>query len=341
MHTDQILRKIKEIVDTAKSILITGQANPDGDSIGSQLALYDILGQHKRHAGTAQNLEIVIANDQLPPPHYQVLPRIQIVTPVEQILSHRFDVSFILDASKERIVKTLPLVQKCQYTINIDHHRNRAQSEETVAWIDPDMSSVAEMIYSFLEHPAWQVTLNADIAACLYAAIVYDTGSFRYPSTTARTHQIAAKLLETGIDFARITERMLLEKPFSAMQLFGAVLHTLHRDSSGEIIWGMITQKLLKQVNARPDEDEGIISHYTFTKGAKVAVLFKEISANKVKVSFRSRGAVDVGQFARSLHPNGGGHQRAAGCLIAGTIDEVKDSVIQALQEELRTHTDF
>jgi len=200
---------------------------------------------------------------------------------------------------------------------------------------------VAEMVYSFLEHPAWQVTLNADIAACLYAAIVYDTGSFRYPSTSARTHQIAAKLIETGIDFAKITEQIMLEKPFAAIQLHGAVLHTLQRDASGEIIWGTITQKILKTVKARSNDDEGIIAHYVFTKGAKVAVLFKEISAQKVKVSFRSRGAVDVGQFARSLHPNGGGHQRAAGCLIAGTIDEVKDSVIEALQEELRTHPDL
>jgi phosphoesterase RecJ-like protein len=118
--------------------------------------------------------------------------------------------------------------------------------------------------------------------------------------------------------------------------LLSAVLHNLQWDSRGEIIWGTITQALLKTVNAKPEEDDGVITQYAFTKGAKVAVLFKEFSKTKVKVSLRSRGALDVGQFAKKMSVQGGGHPRAAGCTIKGEIEGVQKLIIQALQEALR-----
>jgi len=335
MQTDQILKKIKDIIDTTNSILITGQANPDGDSLGSQLALYDILVQYKQHAKQYKHPNIIISNDEPPLSLYSFLPNFHVVTPYEEIQDRQFDVGFILDSGSDRVGKVLPVLRKCTYTVNIDHHRSRVESHDHVAWVDPDMSSVSEMVYAFIEHPEWNVTLNADIAAGLYTGIIYDTGSFRYPSTSPRTHRIAAKLLDTGIDFAKIAEQVFLEKPFSAVQLLSAVLHDLERNSSGEIIWGTITQKLLKTVNAKHNEDEGIITQYAFTKGVKVAVLFKEFSSTKVKVSFRSRGAMDVGQFAQKMSAQGGGHQRAAGCTIPGKIKDVRKMVIDALEDEL------
>ncbi|MBD3304793.1 hypothetical protein GF339_00405 [candidate division KSB3 bacterium] len=126
-------------------------------------------------------------------------------------------------------------------------------------------------------------------------------------------------------------------KPFSAIQLLAGVLQHLQRDASGEIIWGVITQELLRRTHSRLEEDEGIITQYAFTRGTKVAVLFKEVSASEVKMSFRSRGALDVGQFAHYISPGqGGGHQRAAGCTLQGTLPEVQERVIAALQEELQ-----
>lgn len=336
MQTTQILRNIRDIVDTANSILISGQGNPDGDSIGSQLALYDILQQRKRMTGhVLPDNAIVIANDILPPSHYRFLPHFHVVVPIEEIAHRQFDAGFILDASKERIGKVLPVFRKCRYSVNIDHHTSREKSQEDVGWVDPNICSVAEMIYDFIEHPDWNVTLNADIATCLYTGIIYDTGSFRYPSTTARTHRIVAALLETGIDFGKIAEKVLMEKRFPAVQLLGSVLHNLQRNATAEIIWGTITQALLDRVHADPEEDEGLISQYAFTRGARVAVLFKERPANEVKVSLRSRGTVDVGRFAKKMSSLGGGHERAAGCTLKGTMEEVQTLVIQALENEL------
>ena len=339
MNINQILRKIKDIIDTTNSILITGQAVPDGDSLGSQLALYDILVQHNRQTGTIDTLDIVLSNDTLPPSHYDFFPNIHLVTPFNDIKDRQFDVGFILDSSKDRVGKVLPVLQKCRYTINIDHHQTRPPGNEDVSWVDPKICSVAEMLYNFIEHPDWNVSLNPTIAACLYAGIIYDTGSFRYPKTTPRTHQIAARLLETGIDFTKISEKLFLEKTFSKVRLLSAVLSNLRRDSRGEIIWGTITQELLNTVNAKPEEEEGIITHYAFTKGVKVAVLFKEFSPTEIKASFRSRGALDVGKFAQKISTQGGGHPRAAGCTLTGKIEDVQEMVICALQDALRNNS--
>ncbi len=337
MNLDQILSDIKGIVNSAESILITGQDNPDGDSLGSQLALYDILVQQRRHSGDKPALRVVISNDALPPAHYYgFLPRANMVSPFESIQDCRFDVGFVLDSGMDRVGKVLPVLQKCWRIITIDHHQSRVQGTEDISWIEPDVCSVAEMIYNFFEHPEWHVLLNPDIAACLYAGIIYDTGSFRYPKTTPRTHRIVAKLVETGIDFAQIAERMFLEKSFSAVQLLNGVLQSLQRNSSGEVIWGTITQDLLQRVQARLEEDEGIITQYAFTKGTKVAVLLKEVSNTEVKVSLRSRGAVDVGRFAQKISAQGGGHPRAAGCTFNGTIEAIQHLIVNALQEELQ-----
>lgn len=336
MNSDQFLKEIKKIVDTTDKILITGQPDPDGDSLGSQLALHDILLQQKHHDGRSEEVEIVISNDSLPPPHYGFLPKIHLLTPYEKIKNRRFEVGFVIDSGTDRVGKVFPILQKCQRIITIDHHQSRAQGIEHISWLDPNICSVAEMIYDFFDHPEWHVALTPDIAAGLYTGIIYDTGSFRYPKTTSRTHQIAAKLLETRIDFAKISERLFLERTFSGVQVFGTVLQNLQRDPTGEVIWGTITQALLKRFQVRLEESEGIITQYAFTKGTKVAVLFKEASSTKVKVSFRAKGAIDVGQFAKKLSEKGGGHPRAAGCTIKGTIEDVRKLVIYRLQQELK-----
>jgi phosphoesterase RecJ-like protein len=337
MDSHHLLQDIKHLIEATDHILITGQGNPDGDSLGSQLALYDILVQQKQAVGFRGTPDIVICNDSPPPAQYHFFPKIDLITPVETIQDRRFDVGFVLDAGIDRVGKVLPILERCREIIVIDHHQSHAQGTDHIAWIDPTICAVAEMIYAFIEHPAWQVTLTPDIAACLYAGLIYDTGSFRYPKTSARTHRIVAQLLETGIDFASLSEQMFLVKPFSAIQLLAGVLQHLQRDASGEIIWGVITQELLRRTQSRLEEDEGIITRYAFTRDTNVAVLFKEVSASEVKMSFRSRGALDVGQFAHYISPGqGGGHQRAAGCTLQGTLPEVQERVIAALQEELQ-----
>ena len=335
MTSADILNNIHQILDSCSSILISGQGNPDGDSVGAQLALYDILLQENAYFRHADPLDIVIANDEMPPAVYGFLPHIDRIIPAEQVADRHFDAGFILDASTDRTGQVLPILQRCRHTINIDHHRTRAANTDTIPWVEPDKSSVCEMVYDFFEHPAWHAVLTPDIAACLYAGIIYDTGTFRYPTATARTLRIAATLVDTGINFSRIVEQLLLEKSRVALNLLTAVLNDLYWDDSGEIVVGAISQELWHRLGVQIGDEDGVITQYAFTKESKVAVLLRELPSGEIKVSFRSRGALDVGQLAHSLHQQGGGHPRAAGCTLSGPLNEVQHRVVGALQQAL------
>ena len=338
MNTQQLLTEINHIVKNADRILISGQGDPDGDSLGAQLALYDILTQQHRHIMPGRTLEIVICNDLPAPQQYEFYPNLQQIAPVESLEGQQFDVGFVLDSGTDRVGKVLPFLQTCRHIINIDHHQSRKQGIETLAWIEPETCSVCEMLYAFLEHPEWQIELNQTIAFCLYAGIIYDTGSFRYPKTTSRTHQIAGKCLETGIDFDVICEKMYLEKPLSSIRLLSEVLASLQCSASRDVIWGKITQESLQRAGATMDQDEGIITNYAFTRGTKVAALFKEQSEREVKVSFRAHGDIDVGKFAQKMSPQkGGGHDRAAGCTLEMTIDAAEKLIVEALENEFNS----
>lgn len=337
MDSYQILKEIKNIVDNCMSFLITGQDKPDGDSIGAELALYKVLSVAKRNGNRTPGSEVIldIVNDQLPPSRYQFLPDFQAVRPLEEIQGQKYEVGFILDAGKDRVGKVLPILEKCDYTINIDHHKSRLAGNDTISWIEPYVSSTSELIFEFIEHPDWKIPLTPDIAECIYTGIIYDTGSFQYSLTSPKTHRIAARLLETGIAAWKIHEQILLSRSYAALKLLATVLSQVHRDTRGGILWSTITQRMLEETGAQPHEEEGIITQYNFTEGVEVAVLFKEIDKGRIKVSFRSRGKVDVGAVAKTLHPKGGGHERAAGCTLEGSLEDVQRKVLEALETVL------
>ena len=335
MTTQQLLTEINQILKSANRILISGQGDPDGDSLGAQIALYDMLKQQRRTIEPKRALEIVICNDLPVPQQYEFYPNLHQIVPVESLAEQTFDIGFVLDSGTDRVGKVLPLLQACRHVINIDHHQSRKQGIETLAWIEPETCSVCEMLYAFFEHPDWKIQMNQTIAFCLYAGIIYDTGSFRYPKTTTRTHQIAGKCLETGIKFDVICEKMYLEKPLSSIRLLSEVLTSLQCSASGRVIWGKITQESLKRAGATMEQDEGIITNYAFAQGTKVAALFKEQSEREVKVSFRAHGDINVGKFAQKMSPKkGGGHDRAAGCTLEMTIAEAEQLIVDALDKE-------
>jgi len=331
----EYLHHIYDITANAQTILITGQGNPDGDSLGAELALREMIMQQRQRLTPDALPDIVICNDEPTPTSYGFFPNIHRIVPVEAIAGRRFDAGFVVDAGTDRVGQVFPILQTCRDVINIDHHRTRAAGIETLAWIEPNICSVCEMLYAFFEHPDWALTLTPDIAACLYAGIIYDTGVFRYPNTTAKTLEIAAKLLSTGIDFATIVEKLFLEKSLAGLRLQARVLNSLRTDQKREILWGQITQAMLRESDATFDDEEGMISTFTFARETKVAVLFKEFDANEIKVSFRAWGAVDVGQIARRLSPQGGGHARAAGVTLLMPIEHAERLVIAELERAL------
>jgi phosphoesterase RecJ-like protein len=339
MNSHQILKEIKQIVDTGKSFLITGQYAPDGDSIGAELALYKILSVAKGSKGGAPPVDVIIdiVNEELPAARYQFLPNLHAIKPLEKVRGQKYEVGFIVDGGRNRTGEVLSLLEKCDYTINIDHHKSRVVGSDTITWIEPHISSTCELIFEFIEHPDWKIPLTQDIAECLYTGMIYDTGSFQYSSTSSKTHRIAAKLLEVGISAWKINEQVLLTKSYPALKLLATVLSEVRRDFRGGILWSALTQKMLEETGAKPQDEEGIITQYNFTEGGEVALLFKEIGKNKIKVSMRSRGKVDVGAVAKSLNPEGGGHERAAGCTLEGIMEEVQQRVLNVVEKVLYT----
>ena len=331
------LQRIYHITANAQTILITGQGNPDGDSLGAELVLHDLIMQQRQQITPGALPEIVICNDEPTPPGYGFFPGLNRIAAVEAISDRRFDAGFVVDAGTDRVGRVFPVLQACRDVINIDHHRTRAAGIETLAWIEPNICSVCEMLFAFFESSQWALKLTPDIAACLYAGIIYDTGVFRYPNTTPRTLEIAARLLATGIDFATIVEKLFLEKSLVGLRLQASVLKSLRTDQNGEILWGKITQAMLQESGATFDDEEGMISTFTFARGTKTAVLFKEFGAQEIKVSFRAWGAVDVGQVAKRLSPQGGGHARAAGVTLLMPLEEAERLVIAELERALET----
>ena len=338
MNAIEYLQRIYAITANAQTILISGQGNPDGDSLGAELVLYDMIMQQRRRITPDALPDIVICNDEPTTPGYRFFPNIARIVSAQEIAGRGFDAGFVVDAGTDRVGQVLPFLQTCRDVINIDHHRTRATGIETLAWIEPNICSVCEMLFAFFESPQWALELTPDIATCLYAGIIYDTGVFRYPNTTSRTLEIAAKLLATGIDFGAIVEKLFLEKSLAGLRLQAHVLSSLKTDPKGDILWGKITQAMLRESGATFDDEEGMIATFTFARGTKAAVLFKEFGERQIKVSFRAWGAVDVGQVAKRLSSQGGGHARAAGVTLLMPLEDAERLVITALTRALEDH---
>ena len=328
----QQIGRILELIEQGKSFLITSQLDPDGDSVGSQLALRRlILG----HCGKDSAERVWIVNQVACPKRYAFLADSgNIVTP-EDVKGRTFDVGIVLDGGVDRTGTARPLFEACTRKVIIDHHKTTTANGYDVPFIEPAMSSTAEMVYSILDDARCKAKLDPHMAAQLYLGMIYDTGSFQYAMTTSRTHRIAATLLEQGIRHADISEKVMLESPLNAKVLLGRTLNEMRILSGGRIVWTQVTRDLAKETNTTDEDVRGIITQMIFIEGVRVALLFYEKDAGKVKLSLRSREGFDVANFARSLDPGGGGHARAAGCSLTGSLDEVAKRVVATLQQQL------
>ena len=331
--TKQIVGQILDLIREGKTFLITSQLDPDGDSVGAQLALRRVI---LAELGPGSESRVAIVNQVGCPRRYAFLPESdQIVTPAE-VAGRTFDIGFVLDGGADRTGTCRPLFDACRKKIIIDHHKTTQASGYDIPFIEPAMSSTAEMVFTVIDDERTKCELDRSIASQIYLGIIYDTGSFSYALTTSRTHQIAARLLDQGIRHADIAERVMLESPLNAKILLGKTLNDMRLSSDGAIAWTSVSQKLAAETRTTDEDVRGIITQMIFIEGVRVALLFYERDGGKVKLSLRSREGFDVANFARQLDPGGGGHARAAGCTIAGTLDSVRDHVIATLTGQLK-----
>ena len=343
-HIGRILELVRS--DSTGSILITSQLDPDGDSVGSQLALRRVL---LAELGAAAADRIAIVNQVACPKRYRFLADSESIVTPEEVAGRSFDLGFVLDGGVDRTGNVRPLFEGCRKKVIIDHHKTTQGAGYDVPFIDPKLSSTAEMVYGIVEDPRSQARLDAAMAAQLYLGMIYDTGSFQYAATTSRTHRIAALLLEQGISHADIAERVMLESPLSAKVLLGKTLAAMRIEAGGRVVWTTVSRELALETRTTDEDVRAIITQMIFIEGVRVALLFYEREPGKVKLSLRSRAggpgetpgereradAFDVANFARTLDPGGGGHARAAGCMLAGDLHEVSRRVVETLHSKL------
>lgn len=315
-----MIKEILAAISAGKKFLITAHVRLDGDALGSELALYLMLKDLGKEA--------VIYNQDATPEHYRFLPAAEyIVHDLKHI--ERYDVAFILDCSElDRVGKISADVVRIKTLINIDHHVSNGGFCK-LRLLDPKASSTGELLYRLMRK--MHVKMTKDICTNLYAAILTDTGGFRYSSTHQETLWAAGDLVEGGADPQWISENIYESDPPAKLQLLSKVLKTLTLDMGTRTASLTVTRKHLQDAGASMEHTDGFIDIPRTVKGIDIAMLYTQMGEKQFKLSLRSKGKVNVEKIARKF--GGGGHVNAAACRIDGNIHEIKKRVLEAVKE--------
>ena len=311
----------KEVVG-AKTIGITGHIRPDGDCIGSCLAMASYLRKNCPDAKVEVFLEAI-------PTIFYCLEgsddiRTDFKTEVEQ-----FDVFMILDTDNSRIGDAKPYFDNAKKKINIDHHiTNKGVGD--VNYIDADASSACELVYDVLDKDK----IDVEIAKSIYVGMINDNGIFQYSSTSPKTLRTAADLISYGFDFSELIHKTFHEKTYVQNQLIGRSLLESVLILDGKCIFSVIDRKTMRFYDASPKHFDGIVNQLGNTRGVEVAIFMYELAPLQYKVSLRSQGHVDVAEIAAKF--GGGGHKRAAGCTMNGTYRDAVNNLSADIEKQLK-----
>ena len=312
---------LEEKLLSAKKVAITGHVNPDGDCIGSVLAIYNYISTVYPEIKLSAYLEefsdkfMFLKNSE------------NIKQSVEEDIE--FDLLICVDSADiQRLGFSEVLLQKSKESINIDHHvTNTKFTDETC--LEADASSTAEVIYTRLN----KEKIDKAVAECLYTGMVHDTGVFRYSCTSPKTMRIAADLMEKGIDYTTIVDESFYEKSYLQNQILGRTLLESILILDGKCIFSYVNRKTMNFYEVTKKDLDGIIEQLRQTRGVEVAIFLYEVETQKYKVSLRSKNKVDVSKIASFF--GGGGHVRAAGCTMDGTVHDIVNNISMHIEQAL------
>ena len=317
------MTEVRDIISALKdcrTVLLSVHKNPDGDALGSQLGLMMALEKRGKKV-TAHNLDPL-------PEAYRFLPWSLRISHGPAVAGS-YDAAVVLDGEPSRaglFTGSWP----ARTLINIDHHITNPR-EWPLTWLDADATATGEMVYRLVD--AMGLSLDKDMALCLYTSIFTDTGSFRYSNTTPESMRIAARLIDAGADPWLVTEQVYESVAFRRIKLLGLVLGGMERSTDGRIAWVVVTDELYRQTGTTAEDTDNFVNYARSVKGVEVAVLFRQTGPEEYKISLRSKGRVDLSGLATSL--GGGGHKNAAGGVVTGMLPAVKDRVVGAVEREL------
>jgi bifunctional oligoribonuclease and PAP phosphatase NrnA len=313
--------RIAEALRSRRHVLLLNHESPDGDCLGSTLAL--------GHALWARGQRATVGSVDGLPEMYRFLPGSDRVTSVLPG-GETFDAAVFMECSTpERAGGLAARAAGVPLWVNIDHHVSNAGYGDLI-YSDVTASAVGELVYPIVQ--ALVPALDRSMATCLMTALLTDTGSFRYASVTPRTFTIAAELLGAGASPAEVYVEVYENRPVTSLRLLGMALSRLTVSEDGRVAWTVVTQEMLRDAGARMEETEGIVTTLRALRGVQVAILFKE-EPDAIRVSLRGRGGVRVNVIAEAF--GGGGHAAAAGFTARGALPDVVrqtlDAVLRAL----------
>jgi phosphoesterase RecJ-like protein len=315
------LAEVVERLNSSHKFVITTHMSSDGDGIGSQLALARGL--------KSLGKEVALVNPTKVPENLRFLLRHpqEIVTPrdvasPEELFRSAWTVVVDMGAF-ERLGAVLPFSRQSEGLVVVDHHR-LDQERGVVYLVDEGACATGEIVRKILAQ--LKVALTLEIAEPLYAAVLTDTGSFRYPSTTPRTHELAAELLAAGVEPQRVYSEIFERQSATRMKLTGAILSTLRLSPGGKVAWMEVRHEMIRRLGARMEDADDLVNFTVQIDGVVAGFFFKELGKRATKVSCRSRGEFPIDRFVSQW--GGGGHLNAAGVRLDMAIDEAEELLI-------------
>jgi phosphoesterase RecJ-like protein len=310
-----MIERVLQQIRSRHRFVVTSHARPDGDGIGSALALGQILRAMGKDAQ-------VVMYDGVPR-IYQNLPFANLVVQANSVPPNDAVILLECDTTRRTLLDGL---DKC-FLINIDHHVS-GRNFAAVNWIDSSVMATAELVYRLARLAC--VPVDRDIATCLYTALMTDTGSFMFEGTNERTFTVARELVLAGADPAHCARQIYFGHSTAKVRLLGAALSNLHRE--GPLAWISVSQEQMRAFDAREEDCEGLVNYALAIADVQVAIFFRELPDARFRVSLRSKGEVNVSMVAE--HFGGGGHKCASGFSIDGPLNVAVSRIVERLRAE-------
>jgi len=315
------LMRIAEAIRTRQRFVLSSHARPDGDSIGSQLAMAYAL----RAMGKSAD---VVNADPAPPPIMQFpgVPDIRISPSV----AGEYDAAMIMECGD--LSRTGVTGLDRYFVINIDHHQGNT-NYGVLNWFDASAAACGEMIFDLVR--ALEVPLTVDIATHIYLAIHTDTGSFHYSNITPRTFEICGECLEAGVDPIDVARKIYDSNNMGRLKLFGAVLGSMQIDPTGRVAIVYLDHEMARAAGGTYEDTEGLINLPLTVKEIQAVLFFKQIEGESYRISMRSKGDVDIAAVAKEF--GGGGHKNAAGCTASGGVDMLQKKFVEKIERAIES----
>ena len=315
------LQHIVDAIRERQRFVVSSHERPDGDSIGSELAM--------AYALRALGKTVRVVNSDPAPPPMQAFPGVTEIE-ISDRMDGEFDAAIIMECSD--LSRTGVAGLDRFFVINIDHHPgNKGYGD--IRWFDESAAACGEMVFTLIR--ALDVPLTIEIATHIYLAILTDTGSFRYSSISPRTFDICREAVEAGVNPENVARKVYDSNNMGRLKLFGSVLRAMQLDASGRIAIVYLDHEMAREAGGTYEDTEGLVILPLTVKEIQAVVFFKQIQigGEEYRVSLRSKGDVDIGSVAKEF--GGGGHKNAAGCTAAGPIDSLQKQFVQLIDKAI------